>query len=188
MTSQETRNTLKFTKMCRYWRSNRCHMGQQCNFAHSVGELRQAPSLKATQLCFEFRVKGQCNKAASCTFAHGKDELRPMPEEAIKPKARSPRDDTKPIQVQRGSDPPKMQLLQMKMRQLEALYLSLDQLDRLSFPPPPGLEEVRPVRRGMGCNAETNSIVFAPFPNPHVDEFSRELCSHMSHRDETFRL
>lgn len=80
MTTQETRNTLKFTQMCRYFRANRCHMGNECNFAHSPEELRKAPSLVGTKLCFQFSSKGQCSKGAACNFAHGKEELQSMPE------------------------------------------------------------------------------------------------------------
>mmetsp|Transcript_22101 Transcript_22101/g.36492 ORF Transcript_22101/g.36492 Transcript_22101/m.36492 type:complete len:116 (+) Transcript_22101:70-417(+) len=85
MTTQETRNTLKFTQMCRYFRSNRCHMGNQCNFAHSSEELRKPPSLVGTKLCFQFSAKGQCSKGAACNFAHGKEELQSMPAEARRP-------------------------------------------------------------------------------------------------------
>lgn len=40
--------------MCKYWHSKRCHMGNECNFAHSSEELRSAPSLLNTKLCFQF--------------------------------------------------------------------------------------------------------------------------------------
>jgi len=79
MAASDTRSTLKFTKMCKYWSSNRCTMGDACNFAHSDTELREQPDLVATKLCFQFMSKGRCNKGASCTFAHGKKELRQMP-------------------------------------------------------------------------------------------------------------
>ena len=55
MTTQETRNTLKFTQMCKYWHSKRCRMGNECNFAHSREELRLAPSLRGTKLCFQLQ-------------------------------------------------------------------------------------------------------------------------------------
>ena len=51
-------------------------MGNECTFAHTSAELRDAPSLVRTELCYQFRSKGQCSKGAACTFAHGKEELR----------------------------------------------------------------------------------------------------------------
>lgn len=79
MTTSDTRSTLKLTRMCKYWASNRCTMGDACNFAHSDQELREQPDLVATKLCFQFMSKGRCNKGSQCTFAHGKKELRQMP-------------------------------------------------------------------------------------------------------------
>jgi|OrbCnscriptome_FD_contig_21_16104578_length_627_multi_15_in_0_out_0_1 hypothetical protein len=76
MSTPETRNALKFTKMCKYWDARRCYDGNQCTFAHTSAELRDAPSLVRTQLCYQFR-KGQCSRGAACTFAHGQEELRP---------------------------------------------------------------------------------------------------------------
>lgn len=76
MSTPETRNALKFTKMCKYWDARRCYDGNQCSFAHTSAELRDAPSLVRTQLCYQFR-KGQCSRGAACTFAHGQEELRP---------------------------------------------------------------------------------------------------------------
>jgi hypothetical protein len=76
MSTPETRDALKFTRMCKFWHSRRCHMGNECTFAHTSAELRDAPSLVRTELCYQFRSKGQCSKGAACTFAHGKEELR----------------------------------------------------------------------------------------------------------------
>mmetsp|Transcript_13238 Transcript_13238/g.29162 ORF Transcript_13238/g.29162 Transcript_13238/m.29162 type:complete len:276 (-) Transcript_13238:27-854(-) len=81
MTTSDTRSTLKLTRMCKYWASNRCTMGDACNFAHSDQELREQPDLVATKLCFQFMSKGRCNKGSQCTFAHGKKELRQLPGE-----------------------------------------------------------------------------------------------------------
>ena len=65
--------------MCKYWASKRCFMGETCNFAHSEEELRPAPDLMATKLCFQFLSKGMCSKGYACTFAHSKKDLRPSP-------------------------------------------------------------------------------------------------------------
>ena len=138
MTTQETRNTLKFTQMCRYFRANRCHLGNECNFAHTPEELRKAPSLVGTKLCFQFSSKGQCSKGAACNFAHGKEELQSMPVEARNPVGRrGGRDpmkvkatkEVKAVEVQGPRDAcdaiSKMHLLQMKMNQLESLSMRL---------------------------------------------------------------
>ena len=87
MSTPETRNALKLTRKCKYWDAGRCYDGNQCTFAHTSAELRDAPSLLRTQLCYQFR-KGQCSRGAACTFAHGKEELRPSS-----------------VEVQRSGDP-----------------------------------------------------------------------------------
>ena len=83
MPKQETQDALRFTKMCKYWSLNRCHMGYQCTFAHSSAELQEAPCLVGTELCFQFNAKGRCKKGARCNFAHGKEELRNIKEAAV---------------------------------------------------------------------------------------------------------
>ena len=50
-----------------------------CPFAHSESELREAPSLKATGLCYEFARSGHCRRGEGCHFAHGQHELRSLP-------------------------------------------------------------------------------------------------------------
>ena len=50
-----------------------------CPFAHSESELREAPSLAATGLCYEFARSGYCRNGQGCRFAHGEHELRPLP-------------------------------------------------------------------------------------------------------------
>eukprot|EP00913_Durusdinium_trenchii_P019398 g18236.t1 len=69
-------------RICKYWHSNKCNMGENCTFAHSTKELRGKPDLVGTQLCFQFMSKGTCTKGAACTFAHGKTELRHSKEDA----------------------------------------------------------------------------------------------------------
>ena len=36
----ETREALKYTRMCKYWQHNRCNLGYNCTFAHDASELR----------------------------------------------------------------------------------------------------------------------------------------------------
>ena len=123
MSTPETRNALKFTRMCKYWDARRCYDGNQCTFAHTSAELRGAPSLVRTQLCYQFR-KGQCSRGAACTFAHGQEELRPSS-----------------VEVQRSGDPKtgslgitgrqneaedsQMMELLMKMHELQDLQMQL---------------------------------------------------------------
>jgi len=84
MTTVETQRTLKFTRMCKHFRTKRCFMGNNCNFAHSEEELRVRPNLEGTGLCYQFMSKGHCKRGADCTFAHGKKELREIPEDVQK--------------------------------------------------------------------------------------------------------
>ena len=202
MTTQETRNTLKFTQMCRYFRANRCHMGNECNFAHSPEELRKAPSLVGTKLCFQFSSKGQCSKGAACNFAHGKEELQSMPVEARSPVGRKGGMDpmkvkaaaeVKAVKVQGPRDAcdaiSKMHLLQMKMNQLESLSM------RLAVRPPPGLEAMNlPMSSFTGSlacmHSEIWSMASTSFPSsPRVDESESEMFSSLlSDRSEAFWL
>eukprot|EP00438_Fugacium_kawagutii_P000954 Skav224465 [mRNA] locus=scaffold1302:419819:420298:- [translate_table: standard] len=122
--------------MCKHWLSNGfCHRGSACTFAHSFQELRVAPSLVGTRLCFQFASKGQCNKGQACTFAHGQQELRSMPREAESPVQSAMESmDTKVAPALS-----KMQLLQRNMNQLAALHMQLSLLR-----PPPGLTPLMP--------------------------------------------
>eukprot|EP00438_Fugacium_kawagutii_P023686 Skav218406 [mRNA] locus=scaffold1349:114995:115567:+ [translate_table: standard] len=178
MTTQETRNTLKFTQMCKHWRAKRCRMGNDCNFAHSSEELRQAPSLLATKLCFEFQAKGHCSKGHACNFAHGQEELRSMPVEAISP-AKRDQGGMRPmkIKVQKPAPiNPNMETLQLKMNQLAALHSSLSLLR-----PPPGLEmEASKVSWLGNVAGYTDSLASTSFPTTPRDECGSEPMSPLS--------
>ena len=91
---KETREVLKFTRMCKYWKVNRCHLGADCNFAHTESELRDQPDLVSTQLCFQFARKGTCKNGEACTFAHGKSELR-----RLQKKGKAARESAEPKKV-----------------------------------------------------------------------------------------
>ncbi|CAL1141597.1 unnamed protein product [Cladocopium goreaui] len=193
MTTQETRNTLKFTQMCKYWHSKRCHMGNECNFAHSSEELRSAPPLLKTKLCFQFTSRGQCLKGAACNFAHGKEELQSMPVEARTPVGRrkawkAGMEAAMKIKVQSPSDAiSQMQLLQMKMNQLESLSMHLAVLH-----PPPGLE-VPPMARSVdGCtvsaDGDVRSVASSFSSSFPVDEPGSEGVSPLSQRSYVFWL
>jgi len=153
-------------------------MGDACNFAHSSEEIRHAPSLVATQLCFQFSAKGMCSKGEACTFAHSKEELQPMPLEAIvapKRPAKAPKEPKNPkksqpkIKVHSPALDPlsQLQLLQMKICQLAELQQSVPVpavpfVPLVPFRPPPGLE--------------------APMdylPNGRVDKYDKFECGSM---------
>ncbi|CAJ1362781.1 unnamed protein product [Effrenium voratum] len=85
MATENVRAALKQTRLCKYWSSNRCMMGESCNFAHSHQELRATPDLVATKLCFQWSSKGRCKKGSACTFAHGKHQLRQPDEKKPNP-------------------------------------------------------------------------------------------------------
>jgi hypothetical protein len=68
---------LRKTRLCVYNIQGVCHLGSKCTFAHSVGEVQDAPSLYKTQLCAAY-AEGNCENEY-CTFAHGEEELRLSP-------------------------------------------------------------------------------------------------------------
>eukprot|EP00435_Cladocopium_sp_Y103_P003004 s521_g1.t1 len=127
---QQQTETLRFTRMCKYWNNNRCNMGANCNFAHDTRELRAQPDLMATRLCFQFSRKGMCKNGDDCKYAHGKSELRRMPADK-KP--------TLPQELETRKAPVLPQLSQLPVPPV------LPQVDLLRFQPaalapPPGLE------------------------------------------------
>lgn len=61
------------TKLCVYHSQGRCGLGDECQFAHSVTELRNAPNLAKTSLCPRF-MAGRCSNQ-NCSYAHGEAEL-----------------------------------------------------------------------------------------------------------------
>ena len=97
MSTPQVRDSLKYTRICKYWSSNRCKLGKDCNFAHSEIELRNQPDLVATRLCFQFSSKGRCKKGDDCKFAHGKAELRSVP------KSEKREDKLEPMKIKVGS-------------------------------------------------------------------------------------
>jgi len=98
MSTPQVRDSLKYTRICKYWSSNRCKLGKECNFAHSELELRNQPDLIATRLCFQYSSKGRCKKGEACKFAHGKAELRTVP------KAEKRADELEPMKIQVGGN------------------------------------------------------------------------------------
>jgi len=72
--SPQCREQFHKTKLCAFFKKNRCEMGVHCPFAHSQEEFMPAPDLAKTKLCYSFF----CNKCSDpqCKFAHGFQELR----------------------------------------------------------------------------------------------------------------
>ncbi|PNI95017.1 ZFP36 isoform 1 [Pan troglodytes] len=65
------------TELCRtFSESGRCRYGAKCQFAHGLGELRQAnrhPKYK-TELCHKFYLQGRCPYGSRCHFIHNPSE------------------------------------------------------------------------------------------------------------------
>lgn len=68
------------TELCRtFSESGRCRYGAKCQFAHGLGELRQAsrhPKYK-TELCHKFYLQGRCPYGSRCHFIHSEDLTSP---------------------------------------------------------------------------------------------------------------
>ena len=132
MTTPQVRDSLKYTRICKYWSSNRCKMGKDCNFAHSELQLRDQPDLVATRLCFQFSSKGRCKNGEDCKFAHGKAELRSVPKT-------EKRKELEPMKIQVGK-------LSLSVTSPEASPRKIVQVSMFrappGLPPPPGLSHL----------------------------------------------
>jgi len=73
----------KKTKMCRFFAKASCNRGQNCHFAHDLGELAPMPNLSRTKLCGILRATGSCTDP-TCTFAHDKRELRILAKQELR--------------------------------------------------------------------------------------------------------
>lgn len=76
-TSTPTTSSRYKTELCRtFSESGRCRYGAKCQFAHGLGELRQAsrhPKYK-TELCHKFYLQGRCPYGSRCHFIHNPGE------------------------------------------------------------------------------------------------------------------
>lgn len=76
-TSTPTTPSRYKTELCRtFSESGRCRYGAKCQFAHGLGELRQAsrhPKYK-TELCRKFYLQGRCPYGSRCHFIHNPSE------------------------------------------------------------------------------------------------------------------
>lgn len=72
--SPQIREQFHKTKMCVFFRKNKCALGMSCPFAHTKEELQPPPDLAKTKLCYNF-FRRRCNDS-KCKFAHGYQELR----------------------------------------------------------------------------------------------------------------
>lgn len=160
MTTVETRKTLKFTKMCKHFSTQRCFMGNQCNFAHSEEELRSRPNLAATGLCYQFMSKGQCKRGESCTFAHGRKELREIPKdvketrehEAVELRSKRPAPPVAAPVAAPGASSASLPLpLLPPLLPIDELLLSAGLA--VSMRPPPGLPPPVPTAASLAASA-----------------------------------
>uniref|UniRef100_A0A5K3FPK6 C3H1-type domain-containing protein n=1 Tax=Mesocestoides corti TaxID=53468 RepID=A0A5K3FPK6_MESCO len=66
-------NVLYKTKLCTYYeRQGSCILGESCQFAHGINELRQPqdhPRYR-TKDCMEFTIMGLCRFGDKCIFIH----------------------------------------------------------------------------------------------------------------------
>ncbi|KAF7469172.1 mRNA decay activator protein ZFP36 [Marmota monax] len=76
-TATPTTSSRYKTELCRtFSESGRCRYGAKCQFAHGLGELRQAnrhPKYK-TELCHKFYLQGRCPYGSRCHFIHNLNE------------------------------------------------------------------------------------------------------------------
>lgn len=76
-TSTPTTSSRYKTELCRtFSESGRCRYGAKCQFAHGLGELRQAsrhPKYK-TEFCHKFYLQGRCPYGSRCHFIHNPSE------------------------------------------------------------------------------------------------------------------
>ncbi|SBT37212.1 hypothetical protein, conserved [Plasmodium ovale wallikeri] len=63
------------TKLCPLHMENRCKEGNNCDYAHSIEDLRSIPDLKRTKLCYKL-LKGEKCFNKKCNYAHNQDELK----------------------------------------------------------------------------------------------------------------
>lgn len=74
---QHFRSKLRKTQWCRYLQRG-CLRGDQCDFAHTLEELKSPPDLSKTAIC-KLWALGFCPKPQTeCPFAHGPNDLRPV--------------------------------------------------------------------------------------------------------------
>ncbi|OII73027.1 zinc-finger domain-containing protein [Cryptosporidium ubiquitum] len=63
------------TKKCPWFAVGRCRMDKDCNWAHSIDELRPSVDLTRTKLCDTQLREGICRNP-QCRYAHSRKELR----------------------------------------------------------------------------------------------------------------
>ncbi|CAK8999319.1 unnamed protein product [Durusdinium trenchii] len=66
------------TRMCEFWKANKCQKGEACSYAHGEADLRPSPDFERTSVCPAFLHHGRCDKP-HCRYAHSVEELRVAP-------------------------------------------------------------------------------------------------------------
>ncbi|EER14604.1 conserved hypothetical protein, partial [Perkinsus marinus ATCC 50983] len=51
-----SRNTFVKIRLCKFYEHGLCWHGDNCSYAHGEKELRQAPDLRKTKICHQFRL------------------------------------------------------------------------------------------------------------------------------------
>mmetsp|Transcript_59508 Transcript_59508/g.129152 ORF Transcript_59508/g.129152 Transcript_59508/m.129152 type:complete len:403 (+) Transcript_59508:97-1305(+) len=72
--SPQVRSQFRKTKLCSFFKKNRCVLDRDCPFAHTSEELKLAPDLTKTKLCYNY-FRQRCFDP-KCNYAHGYGELR----------------------------------------------------------------------------------------------------------------
>lgn len=80
----QERPDLTKTQLCPDFENGSC-TNANCNYAHSVEELKPFPTLKQ-KICMWYR-KGTCNNGDACCFAHGRKDLRSSETTSSEPSA-----------------------------------------------------------------------------------------------------
>ena len=75
---QNKSNIYVKTKMCKFQMFGVCRYGNNCNYAHSVQDLKELPNFAKTSFCKTFLKQGVC-RDVHCPFAHKVDDLREGP-------------------------------------------------------------------------------------------------------------
>ena len=154
MPKAEAKNAVKFTRMCKFWKTNECKMGADCTFAHATSELRPSP-----KPCFDFVKNGFCARGQGCRFVHEVVEMKTTDKFVEVQHSTVNRGETAAPVLAAYSMPPSISAQVHIAAQLTAAQ----QMQQFSGTPPgPVCAQTNP-RLGLGALMEPNA---QPKPNP----------------------